>query len=291
MDWSLGQAAGRIFFLGWMSNKTSSPYRGLRGKVDEFQVRDRVEGTHHAWNPTPANGVSITPTSDLTLQWTKALPRYMDKPINQNVYFGTTNPPTARLNATPWSVTGNSISAGAVVLTDPPTTYYWQVDSNDPGARRVTPSKVFSFTVDDIAPVVDCGEDRVTYLANGTRTLSFTPTVIDVDTPENQLTYQWTQLAGPAAATIASPNSKNTNITMTVVGSYYFQLAVYDGAKFGTDVVRVRVFSTACLASQAIGGFAFKSADFNEDCWQNFIDYAQMMGNWLRCNSLDPACN
>jgi RHS repeat-associated protein len=53
-------------------------------------------------------------------------------------------------------------------------------------------------------------------------------TVTDDGLPNGTLTVLWTQISGPAAATITSPNSAITQVNMPVAGSYIFQLAASD---------------------------------------------------------------
>lgn len=281
---NLNQAA-RDIRIGWMSSKTSTPYRGFRGKLDELVLRDRTDGTPQAYAPIPATGASVSPTSNMVLQWTKGLPRYPSQPVTQTLRAGT-DPNLFSPGTLVFTPSGNTQDIGAVSMGQ---TWYWRVYTYDPGRNVTTPSAVFTFDVDDIAPTVNLGPDLIKWLTNGALSVSLAPTVTDPDTDPGSITYQWTQLAGPTA-TIVSPTSKNTVINFNATGSYFFELVADDGPKTGSDVIRIQVFATPCAASQASSGFAFKTTDYNRDCSQNFNDFASFAANWAKCNSLDPAC-
>jgi hypothetical protein len=55
------------------------------------------------------------------------------------------------------------------------------------------------------------------------------------------LSYQWVQVAGPAPATLATPNSTTTSVTGATVGTYVFRLIVSDSLATGFDEVTVTV--------------------------------------------------
>ena len=59
-------------------------------------------------------------------------------------------------------------------------------------------------------------------------TATLNGTVSDDGLPNGTLTLQWTQISGPTAATIASPTSASTQVTLPLAGNYVFQLAASD---------------------------------------------------------------
>jgi RHS repeat-associated protein len=74
-------------------------------------------------------------------------------------------------------------------------------------------------------------------------TATLTGTVTDDGLPNGTLTLLWTQISGPAAATIASPTTASTQVTMPVAGSYVFQLAASDSVLTTARQVSVSVTS------------------------------------------------
>jgi|GEM_PF-4054535 len=282
--------SGTSVWIGGISGKMGcTPYRGYRGLIDELKISNRAHDPMVAYGPTPANTITISPTSDLQVSWHKAAPFNPADTITQDVWKGLVeafdpNDPNWTKVAT--GITTSTASLGAVAMGN---TYYWKVDSIDSGTGVTTASQIWHVIVDDVPPTVDIGANQVTWLVSGTRTVSLTPTVTDPDTAPGSLTYSWTQLAGPTA-TIVSPSSKDTNVIMTQTGPYWFQLAVSDASSTVNDVVKVEVFNTACAASKAVPGYVAQTTDYNDDCSVTFRDFAGMAGNWAECNSLDPAC-
>ncbi len=89
----------------------------------------------------------------------------------------------------------------------------------------------------NLAPVVNAGKDQVVSLPVITATLS--GTVTDDGKPTGgTLTSLWTQVSGPAA-TIASPASPVTTVTLTVVGTYVFRLTASDSQLSSSADVKV----------------------------------------------------
>jgi hypothetical protein len=286
--------SGTTIWVGQISGKAGdTPYRGWRGKIDELKVSKRSHAYMMAYAPTPATGSTVSPNANQPVTWYAAAPFNPADSVTYDVWKG----PYATFSASDpnWTkvatgVTGTSANLGAVVFGK---TYYWKVDAIDSaGGTPVTrASAIWSFNVNDIAPVVDLGSDVITYLVGGTRTLAMTPTVTDVDTDLGLLTYQWAQIGAAPAMSIASPTAKNTNIVFNQAGTYYFQLTANDGTFGASDIVKVQVFSSACDAAKALATFSAKSGDINSDCHVTFIDFAQLAANYQKCASLDPACN
>jgi hypothetical protein len=284
--------SGVTSYIGMVDGKSgSTPYRAYRGKIDEFRIGMRIHDPMVAYGPTPGNAATIQPTSDLVVSWHKATPYNPADTITQDVWLGRKaafDPNDPNWTKVQTGFTGTSTSFGPMAMYD---ARYWKVDSIDSsgGVPVVRSSEIWSFVVDNQPPTVNIGADRNTYLASGTQTQAFAPTVTDNDS--TSFTYAWTQIAGPTSAVIASPSTKDTNVTFTEVGSYYFKLVVNDGIDSGEDTVRVQVYSSACAAAQGNPLYTKQSTDFNSDCRVNFRDFATMAANWQKCNSLNPACN
>jgi hypothetical protein len=277
----IGQISGKI--------NTGAPlYRGYRGLIDDLKLSGRVHAPMVAYGPTPLSGSTVGVSSNMAVSWHPAAPYnpagtvYQDIWLSTKSTFSKTDPNWTKVAS---GLTGSTGNIGSVAFGK---TYYWVVDSNDAGTY--TASAVWNFNVNDIAPTVVLPSDKVTYLSSGTSTLSITSTVTDPDTNLGLLTYQWTQIGAAPAATIASPTSKDTNITFSAVGSYFFQLTANDGTFPGSDIIRVQVFNTPCEAAQASLPFSFQSADFDESCKVTFTDFATLAASWQKCNALGENC-
>jgi hypothetical protein len=286
--------SGTGIYVGMVSGKASStPYRGYRGLIDELKISTRAHAPMVAYGPTPKNAQVVSPSTAFTASWHKAAPFNPADSVTQNVWLGLTpTPPDVNVTDPNWAIvapgiTGGSADLGSVAFGS---TYYWKVDSIDSGTGLTTPSAVWSFSVNDIPPVVDLGLDLSTYLVGGTRTLSMTPTVTDADTSPSLLTYAWTQMNATPGAAIATPGQKDTDITFTATGSFYFLLTVTDENNTVSEAIKVVVHDSACAAAKADPTWVRQSTDFSNDCAVNFVDFASIAANWAKCNSLAPAC-
>lgn len=95
-------------------------------------------------------------------------------------------------------------------------------------------------------PQVNAGPD-VTVLEGATVTMAATATDDGLPSSPGALVTAWTQIAGPAAATIVNPASPATNITLSTAGIYRFQLTADDGERSSSDVVTVTVVAAGAL--------------------------------------------
>jgi hypothetical protein len=91
------------------------------------------------------------------------------------------------------------------------------------------------------APVVSAGPDQVIFRPATTTTLTGTATDDGLPASPGRLSYQWTQVAGSAGATIQSPTALSTSVILPSRGSYTFQLTVSDGALQASDTVIISV--------------------------------------------------
>jgi len=82
-----------------------------------------------------------------------------------------------------------------VVQTQAKTRYYWAVDTYIGSAQDPVFGPIFSFLADNLTPVVDTGDDVVTWLVDGTRTSNLDATATD----QEALTVQWTVVSEPSA--------------------------------------------------------------------------------------------
>jgi alpha-tubulin suppressor-like RCC1 family protein len=118
--------------------------------------------------------------------------------------------------------------------------YTFQITVTDNSG--VTASDVAKITVNAAVvkgnPIVDAGANQIINLPANSVTLSATAS----ETNGSIVSYQWTQLSGPAAATFASPGQAQTLVSGLVQGVYNFQILVTDNSGVNaSDVVKVTV--------------------------------------------------
>ncbi|MDQ0114175.1 DUF5695 domain-containing protein [Paenibacillus harenae] len=103
------------------------------------------------------------------------------------------------------------------------------------------------------APVVDAG-------SNGSFTLpallTLAGTVTDDGLPSGTVTTAWTMVSGPGTATIANSAAANTTATVTMAGTYVFQLTASDGSLSANDTVTHTV-NPAVPIPEVIASYAF----------------------------------
>jgi N-acetylneuraminic acid mutarotase len=86
-------------------------------------------------------------------------------------------------------------------------------------------------------PVANAGTDQIITLPNSIATLNGS-TSIDPD--GNITTYNWLNISGPSTAGITNANAAFTQVSLSTVGVYQFQLKVTDaGGLFSNDTVKV----------------------------------------------------
>ena len=94
----------------------------------------------------------------------------------------------------------------------------------------------------NILPTANAGTDQTITLPVNSVTLTGSGT----DADGTIVSYQWSEISGPAGSTITTPNLPNTNITGLVQGVYQFQLTVTDN-NGGTGTASVQVTVNAAL--------------------------------------------
>jgi hypothetical protein len=102
-----------------------------------------------------------------------------------------------------------------------------------------------SFTVppQNQAPQVDAGTDVTIQLPTAAATL--TGTVTDDGLPGPNVNLEWTQVNGPAAASIDAVDAVSTLATFSAAGTYVLRLTANDGALSASDDVTVTVNAAA----------------------------------------------
>lgn len=86
-------------------------------------------------------------------------------------------------------------------------------------------------------PIVSAGPDD--FIVDPQDTISLDGDINDDGNPQPpSLVVQWSQVSGPSA-TIISPDLEDTDVVLSAVGTYIFQLEVSDGELVSTDTVTV----------------------------------------------------
>ena len=148
---------------------------------------------------------------------------------------------------------------------------------------------IFSFLAGNVPPVVDAGDDVLTWLDNGSVEVGLSATVEDSD----PTTLLWTVVTQPndptsPQALIADPTALNTTITLSALGEYVLQLEAHDGENPSQpDTLTINVFSDHCEAAKSSPDWAALPGDINLDCVVNQADMDLLLEQWLNCNGLD----
>lgn len=116
------------------------------------------------------------------------------------------------------------------------------------------------------SPVVSAGSNKTVTLPTDSTTLTGTAT--DSDGTIDSL--EWTQLSGPSAATIVTPDQLSTDVTDLVEGSYVFQLeAIDDLGASGSDTATVLVQEAGEMQT---AGFKFAAGDVTPTTIAGYTD-------------------
>ncbi|MFC1652950.1 hypothetical protein ACFL3F_04435, partial [Planctomycetota bacterium] len=166
--------------------------------------------------------------------------------------------------------------------------YFWAVDTYAAGAEEPNLGPVFDFLAENVAPVVDVGDDVTTWVVDGSIEVALSGTVADTD----PTTTLWTIVSEPddpnsPDAVITDPAALETTITCSALGDYVIQLEANDGERTSTDTMTINVFADSCLAAQSLPGYEFLVGDINQDCIVDDLDRAILLDDWMNCTALD----
>jgi hypothetical protein len=230
----------------------------------------------HPFNPVPEDNGNTVP-GNVTLQWT------VDAGTPVDVWLGT----EADLSDFT-KIVDKQVVTSTTVMTVAKQRYFWAVDTYPPDATQPEIGIVFDFTADNQPPVVEAGDDVLTWLENGSVDVELTGTVTDAE----PTTTLWTVVSEPndpnsPDAVIADPAALNTTVTLSALGEYVLKLQADDGEYQGEDTMTINVYSDSCEAAKSLPDFELIPGDINEDCVVNELDQAILEENWLKCNALD----
>jgi len=91
----------------------------------------------------------------------------------------------------------------------------------------------------NLPPIANAGPDLVIRDVGGS--INLQGSAYDDGASLSGLVTTWSQLQGPAAATIADPTSPTSTVTLPAAGRYFFELKVSDGWAVSSDIMEVRV--------------------------------------------------
>jgi len=173
--------------------------------------------------------------------------------------------------------------------------YLWFVDeglAGNSGSGEADPTKIiwgneWRFETEKSAPVVDAGDSIITWLEGGTTTVDLNGIV--TDSSGDVSVIQWSVLSPPGAAVdIANTAVAATTATLTETGTYMLQLYARDATmQEDDDAIEIKVYNDSCEAAKNNpNGYTAPEFDFNDDCIENFLDFALFAAKWLESVSL-----
>jgi len=205
--------------------------------TDEELGRLAVRGVHPL-KPFPSDDGLATPGA-VELSWTLPDPCVPGEPVPVDVYF--TDDLTALQQFTDpatLTVVSKQNVTSVIVQTQPKTRYYWAVDTYvDSAAEFPVIGPIFSFFADNPPPVVDAGNDVVTWLVDGVRTGNLDTIVTD----NGAYTVQWTVVSEPGAVIDIQIANGNDDAEQHVdngsmdIGSSDLEIAYEDAGDPATD--------------------------------------------------------
>lgn len=165
-------------------------------------------------------------------------------PTNSAILDGSQSTDNSTITAYHWEqvsgpstatlINANNAVAGAANLVMG--TYVFRLTVTDD--EDLTNSDTVSIQVATPEPTANAGPDQSVTIPPDSATLSGSGS----DADGTIVAYQWTQLSGPATATIVDPASATTDVEDLYVGTYLFELVVTDNDNLtGSDEVTITV--------------------------------------------------
>jgi len=242
----------------------------------------------HPLKPFPSDD-GLAKQGDVELSWTLPDPCVAGQPVHVDVYFTDDYDALAQFtDPASIQVVNNQSVTSVVVQTQAKTRYYWAVDTYVGSADDPVLGPIFSFISDNPVPVVDAGNDLVTWLGeDGTRIKNVDAIVTD----NSAYTVQWTVVSEPndpnsPDAVIADPSAEDASVTLSALGEYVLQMDAFDGEYTGSDTVAINVYEDGCEAAKSLPDYVPFPGDLNGDCKVDDLDLAILEEDWLKDNSL-----
>jgi hypothetical protein len=169
--------------------------------------------------------------------------------------------------------------------------YFWRVDCKELNTSSAvvstTPSAIWTFNTNDVAPTVDAGVDQYVGL-DGDPNVTVDLIGLVGDDAKSTLTVTWSDGAHQTdPATIVTINGTDTEVTTVTIdntGWYEFVLTATDATGDVVDTVNIGVYGSSCEATQANPDSAYNAApngDTDGDCDVDLTDLANLAASWL----------
>ena len=222
-------------------------YQGFRTGTDIVQANAQITGMTAVSNQTLVTWNSAANTAPVVHAGTN---QTITLPTNSATLNGTATDdglPNGTLTTT-WTQVSGPVQAAiaspnqlvTVVSFTQPGSYVFKLTASD---SVLTSSANVTITVNqqNLAPFITISVDS-TVITQPANTVHVTGTATDDGFPTGStLTTQWTQVSGPAAATVSNPNSPNTSITFPAAGTYVLKLSASDSQLTSSVSVTITV--------------------------------------------------
>lgn len=96
-------------------------------------------------------------------------------------------------------------------------------------------------------PTANAGQDQIVTLSNGTASATLIGTASDPDAQPSALATSWRQISGPGIVNTTPTSGSTRTVTFTEFGIYTYEFRAYDGLKWVTDTVSIRVNAPPAL--------------------------------------------
>jgi K319-like protein/type IX secretion system substrate protein len=188
--------------------------RGFTGSTNRIgAIFYSGSGGHSVTANAGANQTITLPTNAASLSGSSST--VVNSTISSYKWSEVSGPGTATLSApTLVGTNATGLIAG---------TYVFSLKVKDAANDSSTATVAVTVNAANQPPVVSAGTNQNISLPTSSVTLTGTAT-----DPSGISSYLWTQVSGPATATIAASNASATSVTGLVAGTYVFQLKVLD---------------------------------------------------------------
>lgn len=319
-EWYVRQFQWGLDGKWYTGNRFSGAWGGQQGGITVFDADWTNGATYYtavgtdftgivsfrdgAFAPIPVDGEKV-PVETAAASWTNPEPNDVGGVITCDVYLTDNYPEYGIVSSDPNTgyvedpnflnyatkvidnQTANTLVLPALVYGN---TYYWRVDTRDSSYPESGTSigKVWRFTADNSAPLVDAGETVYTWLTNGTVDVTMAPTVVDDGRPSPPAAYTvlWEEVVEDPNVVINTPTVEAATVTITRTGAFTLRMTADDSELTGSDTVIINVYADACAAAKGAPGYVKDAGDFDNDCDVDLDDFMVMAADWLHSTAL-----
>ena len=259
---------GTIASYSWSKISGPSQFTIVSPTQAQTVINNLVQGTYQ-FQLTVTDNMGSTATSSVTVTVNAApnqlpianagLDQNITLPTNSVTLSGTGTDTDGTITAYRWrKISGpnsgsisNSNSAITTVTGLIQGVYQYELRVTDNNGAYGRDTMQVTVNPANIAPTANAGPNQNITLPNNSVSVSGSGS----DPDGTIVSYQWSQISGPAQFTILSPNQAQTTINNLVQGTYQFQLTITDNSgATGSDVVVITVNATANQSPVANAG-------------------------------------